>query len=151
MARTSRTARGSANRCAILAVTFLLGTSGFAEADPPAGLPDEPQAGPQVAYTSVGASTLEPLEVHPRTSLTIVEQLRHNHYLKKPLDDTTSSEVFEKYLALLDSSRAYFLAADVRQLEKYRYVLDDALKRGDLTPAFEMFNLYQTRLTQRLD
>jgi carboxyl-terminal processing protease len=151
LARTTGTARTTANRWAILAVTSLLGASSFTQAEPHASLPVELQAGPQVAYSSVAASTLEPLEVHPRTSLTIVEQLRHNHYLKKPLDDTTSSEVFEKYLASLDSARAYFLAADVRELEKYRYVLDDALKRGDLTPAFEMFNLYQTRMTQRLE
>ena len=55
---------------------------------------------------------LEPLEVHPRTSLTVVEQLRHNHYVKKPLDDAISSDVFDNYLEALDPGRAYFMAAD---------------------------------------
>ncbi len=95
--------------------------------------------------------TLEPLDVHPRTSLTIVEQLRHAHYLEKSLDDGMSSEIFDKYLDMLDGSRAYFTAADVAAMEKYRYKLDDALIRGDLGPAFEMFNLYQQRLTERLE
>ena len=72
---------------------------------------------------------LNPLSVHPRTSLTIVEQLRHNHYLQKDLDDAISSEVFDKYLELLD----------------------DALKRGNLKPAFEIFNLYQARMVERFD
>ena len=89
--------------------------------------------------------------MHPRTSLSIVEQLRHNHYLQKPLDDAASSELFDKYIDLLDSGHAYFLASDIQALEKYRYALDDALKRGDLDPAFDIFNRYQARLEERLE
>ena len=110
---------------------------------------------PQVALsTAPGAAelvSLEPLDVHPRTSLTIVEQLRHNHFLKKPLDDQLSSRVFEKYLQMLDAAKVYFMAEDVAGMEKYRYKLDDALIRGDLEAAFEIFNLYQQRLTERLE
>ena len=83
--------------------------------------------------------------------MSIVEQLRHNHYLQKPLDDAASSELFDKYLDLLDTGHAYFLASDVQALEKYRFTLDDALKRGDLDPAFDIFNRYQTRLEERLE
>jgi carboxyl-terminal processing protease len=147
--------RGAITLFAASIVSFALGlTSGDSYAEPSAAAPSAAAAlpaGPQVAYHAAPESDLSPLDVHPRTSLTIVEQLRHNHYLSKPLDDTTSSEVFEKYLESLDGARAYFLAADVRDLEKYRYTLDDALKRGDLTPAFEMFNRYQVRMTQRLE
>ncbi|MGE0622167.1 MAG: carboxy terminal-processing peptidase [Pseudomonadales bacterium] len=94
---------------------------------------------------------LSPLDVHPRTALGIVDQLRHNHYLDKPLDDQESSEIFEKYLAMLDGSKVYFLDSDVKSLEKYRYQLDDALVRGNLDPAFDIFNLYQKRLLERLE
>jgi carboxyl-terminal processing protease len=94
---------------------------------------------------------LHPLDVQSRTSLAIVEQLRHNHYLQKPLDDAASSELFDKYIDALDSGHAYFLASDIQALEKYRYTLDDALKRGDLDPAFDIFNRYQARLEERLE
>jgi carboxyl-terminal processing protease len=93
---------------------------------------------------------LEPLDVHPRTLLTIVEQLRHNHFINKKLDDQLSSQIFDNYLKMLDGGRVYFLATDVEALEQYRYKLDDALIRGNLEPAFEIFNLYQQRLTDRL-
>ena len=96
-------------------------------------------------------SELEPLDVHPRTSLTIVEQLRNKHYIRKPLDDNTSSLVFDKYLATLDPSRSYFLAEDIQAFEAHRFKLDDALKRGDLSPAFAIFNRYQSRLIERLE
>ena len=94
---------------------------------------------------------LAPLDVHPRTSLTIVEQLRHNHYLRKALNDPTSSEVFDNYLSSLDGARVYFTAGDIAVFEKYRHSLDDALKRGDLRPGFEIFNRYQERLVERLE
>ncbi len=94
---------------------------------------------------------LQPLDVQPRTSLAIVEQLRHNHYLHKPLNDAESSELFDKYINTLDPGHAYFLASDIQALEKYRYALDDALKRGDLDPAFDIFNRYEARLEERLE
>ena len=107
---------------------------------------------PQVALVTIPELTsLSPLDVHPRTSLTIVEQLRHNHYLKKPLDDQISSQIFENYLNMLDGAKMYFLAEDVQALEKHRYHLDDALIRGNLDPAFEIFNIYQARLRNRLE
>ncbi len=98
----------------------------------------------------VEVPTLTPLEVHKGTSLAVVEQLRHHHYVKKPLDDGLSSDIFDKYLNTLDGGRAYFLAADVAGFEQYRYLLDDALKRGNLAPAFEIFNRYQERVVDRL-
>ena len=120
----------------------------------------EAEQAPQVAISNAPAAVdtaraelvvLSPLDVHPRTALGIVDQLRHNHYLKKPLDDQLSSEIFEKYLSMLDGAKVYFLEADVQAIEKHRYLLDDALVRGNLEPAFEIFNLYQQRLNERLD
>ena len=106
---------------------------------------------PEESLAATRPVELNPLSVHPRTSLTIVEQLRHNHYLQKDLDDDSSSEIFDKYLELLDGARVFFLASDIEQFEKYRHTLDDALKRGNLKPAFEIFNLYQARLVERFD
>jgi len=93
---------------------------------------------------------LAPLDVHPRTSLAIVEQLRHNHFVSKVLDDNLSSEIFDGYLNQLDSGRSYLLASDIARFERYRYRLDDALVRGNLDPAYEMFNVFQQRQAERL-
>ena len=94
---------------------------------------------------------LLPWTSHKRTSLAIVEQLRHNHYLRKSLDDETSSEIFDNYLNTLDGARLYFSAADIAAIDEYRHALDDALKRGDLRPAFDVFNRYQQRVVERLE
>jgi carboxyl-terminal processing protease len=137
-------------RAATALAAFALSLPTLAAADATQASTPTP-ARPQIAYADAMVDVLAPMDVHPRTSLTIVEQLRHNHYLQKPLDDSTSSVTFDKYLEALDSARIYFLASDIQALEKYRYGLDDALKRGDLTPAFDVFNRYQTRLVERLE
>ena len=110
-----------------------------------------------VVDTPVGTSPpkvpfkLDPLDAHPRTSLTVVEQLRHAHYLPKELNDTSSSATFDKYLDSLDGAKSYLLASDIAEFEDYRYSLDDALKRGKLKPAFTIFNRYQNRVVDRLE
>ncbi len=135
-------------------LTFTLTTPGIAE--PGAATAAEPSpptstaVAPSEPLEPIAAPVLEPLDVHPRTSLTVVEQLRHNHFVRKTLDDGISSEVFDKYLDTLDGGRAYFMAADIEEFEQYRYQLDDALKRGDLEPAFTIFNRYQEHVVDRL-
>lgn len=108
--------------------------------------------GAAVQATSQPADELiKPSDEHRRASLLIGEQLRYRHYLNKPLNDEASSKVFEKYFSVLDNAKYYLLKSDVKAFEKYRYVLDDALRRGDLWPAFDIFNRYHQRLTERLE
>ncbi len=113
----------------------------------PANASDAPRA------ESRAYEPLVPLASHSKTSVSIVNELRKNHYYpRRKIDDSVSSQVFDKFLDRLDSDRAYFLAPDVRALdEKYRFSLDEALKKGDLEPVFEIFNLFQERLTDRLE
>lgn len=94
---------------------------------------------------------LAPLEMHPRTSRNVVEQLARHHYVRRDLDDDLSSDVFDRYLEMLDPQRSYFLADQVQDWEKYRYTLDEALRSGNLDPAYEIFNAYQARMVDRLE
>jgi len=135
--------RGALTVCALSLLILWSETAILAE--------DEPAAQEVASSNLPDIISLSPLDAHPGTSLTIVEQLRQHHLLKKPLDDNASSEIFEKYLEMLDGAKVYFLAADVQELEKYRYSLDDALRRGDLEPAFDIYNRYHQRVIQRLE
>ena len=129
----------------------LLSWSAFAQSEPTqTRAAVDPTLSATDPDTPVVAEILAPLAVHPRTSLTVVEQLRHNHYVKKSLNDDISSIVLDNYLDILDGGKAYFLAADIAEFEQYRYKLDDALKRGDLTPAYTIFNRFQSRMVGRL-
>ena len=92
---------------------------------------------------------LSPLAAHPRTAQIVVEQLRRNHYVDLPVNDALSSQMFDNYVEALDPGRYYFLASDIAEFETYRYELDNALRRGDLLPAYRMFNRLQQRLIER--
>lgn len=93
---------------------------------------------------------LTPTKKQSLTSIDIIDQLRHRHYRRVVVDDQLSSKVFDRYLSELDGSRSYFLFKDVSEFEAYRYRLDDALKAGELEPAFRIFNRYQRRVIERL-
>ena len=81
----------------------------------------------------------------------VVDQVRSHHLRPIRLDDEASSEVFDRYLERLDRNREYLLASDVKEFEIYRHELDNALKLGNLKPAFEMFNRHLQRRRDQLN
>ncbi|MYD43587.1 MAG: tail-specific protease [Gammaproteobacteria bacterium] len=94
--------------------------------------------------------TLEPLNVHPRATRFIVDQVRSNHLIRNaPLDDAASSEIFDRYLEVLDRRKQFLLAKDIAEFEAFRYGFDDALKRGQLSLAFKIVNRAQSRRDTR--
>ncbi|MER2527904.1 MAG: S41 family peptidase, partial [Candidatus Competibacter denitrificans] len=119
----------------LLSLIFTLGLPGaFAKPD---------------AQPGVEAKTLVPTARQDSLDRIIAELLSQHHYRQSPLDDALSSLVLNAYLDSLDSSRSYLLASDIASFEPYRHALDDALKSGDLQPAFTIFNLYLRRLAER--
>ncbi len=95
--------------------------------------------------------SLEPTKKHVKTSLSIAGQLRQMHYKNEPINNELSSKIFDRYVEMLDGSKSYFTKSDIATFEKYRFKLDDALKKGDLTPAYHIFNVYQQRVIYRLN
>jgi carboxyl-terminal processing protease len=91
-----------------------------------------------------------PLKEHQLVTLEIVRNLKKNHFRKVSIDDALSSKVFDRYLSEIDPMRFYFLTSDIKELESYRYHLDDALVVGDVSPGFKIYGRYQTRFVQRL-
>ncbi len=102
------------------------------------------------AATSTGIRRLAPTADAVRTSIRVVDQLNYNHYQELAIDDQLSSAIFDRYLDMLDHSKSYLLNSDVQSFSKYRYLLDDALKSGNLSPSFTIFNRYQQRLIEQL-
>ncbi len=93
---------------------------------------------------------LEPAAIHRHLDQTIASLLSHYHYRREALDDALSRVVLQNYLDALDPLRGYFLQAEVDEFRnRYATTLDDALKVGDLAPAFALYNDYQQRLHER--
>jgi len=106
-------------------------------------------ASDRLGNDAIELHVLKPLPVHPNIERTVGHLLSKTHYKKRNINNTLSSEMFDFYLDLLDKNRFYFLQADIDEFERYRFELDDAIKAGDLTGAFYIFNRFQERLNAR--
>ena len=89
-------------------------------------------------------------ETFNRLGQVITQFISHYHYKKQPLTDSLSAAIFKEYINDLDNNKLYFLASDIEGFEKYRNKLSDYLKDGNLTPAFEIFNVFKNRLNERM-
>jgi len=104
---------------------------------PPAGVP-------------AAAAALAPTEQENYVARRVADIIAHEHYRRAPLDDHLSSLILDRYLDAIDGGRSYFYASDIAEFERYRYELDDAIKSGEVEPAFVIFRRYQQRCRERM-
>jgi carboxyl-terminal processing protease len=115
------------------------------------GLPASIYGQPESQSAESSYTVLAPTKEQKVINDNIVDHLKNRHYLKVRLDDQMSSKILKRFLDQLDPSHSYFYDNDIKEFEvKYRFTLDDALKKGNLEPAFEIFNRYQQRIIERL-
>lgn len=75
--------------------------------------------------------------------------MAEQHYEKKPLDLKMGEVIFDNYLKTLDPAKMYFIQSDVQQLSsRYRSSLHKMLPAGDLSFAFDSFNLLVKRMNE---
>ncbi|AYO34043.1 carboxy terminal-processing peptidase [Haemophilus influenzae] len=77
-------------------------------------------------------------------------RLTQSHYRKIKLDDDFSEKIFDRYIKNLDFSHNTFLQSDIDELrQKYGNKLDDQLNQGDLSAAFEIYDVMIKRRYER--
>jgi carboxyl-terminal processing protease len=93
---------------------------------------------------------LKPEAQEARAAHLAAELLSRFHYKAVPIDNALSAKVFDQFLKALDPEKLYFLQADIDRLAIDRTLLDDAILTEDLRAPFEIFNLYEHRVAERL-
>jgi carboxyl-terminal processing protease len=77
--------------------------------------------------------------------------LEEGHYTHKQLNDDLSGKILRSYLELLDFSHLFFTQEDIDALnQKYGTALDDDILLGNLKPAYDIYDLYQKRVDDRV-
>jgi carboxyl-terminal processing protease len=94
---------------------------------------------------------IEPKNYFSLENQLVTTMLSRYHYKRFTLDDSLSSIIFDQYLENLDRSKVYFYSTDIDRLEKERYSFDDYLLEGNIQPFFDIFNLYEERLIERMN
>ena len=81
---------------------------------------------------------------------TIAGLLQRAHYLQQPLDAAMSQKIFKHYLEDLDPNRSYFRQSDIDGIAGDKLTLGDDIRDGKLQPAFDIYNTFQKRVSERL-
>lgn len=95
-------------------------------------------------------SFLFPEQRHEQIGEVVTQFVQQSHYNHVAVDDDLSSRVLDLFVESLDRNRMYLLKGDIEYFETYRYELDDLVKSKPLDPVFEMYQVYQTRVRERL-
>ena len=85
-----------------------------------------------------------------RANILIARQLQFTHFRDLGISDELSGDVFDAYLDYLDGQRIYLSQDDIAKFDKIRTQLGSALKTGQLQPGFDIYNLVQQRIIERL-
>jgi carboxyl-terminal processing protease len=93
--------------------------------------------------------TLEQESQHAVSAKRISSHFLRSHYKEIELDDQLSNKVFERFLRSLDLNRNVFLASDIQSFEKYSSKFDDAIEKGNLTVAYDIYQINMQRRVER--
>lgn len=116
-----------------------------------------PLAGPDRAAASSAVPSISALPLAPtadqgqtaRMLYGLLSSSRY-HYSPKPLDDELSAEIHKRFLDSLDGQRLFFVQPDIERFDRYRNALDDAIRMGQVQPAFDIYNIYRQRVAERV-
>lgn len=89
-----------------------------------------------------------------RVAWKTAQMLEGLHFSHHPLDAEYAGQFMDFYLEKLDRQHLHFLQADLGNFERFRTNLDhltlNSQKKADVTPAFEIFACFITRLQQHV-
>ena len=99
---------------------------------------------------AVCADPLSPSAKDRQIALTVTSLLKREHLSKHKLDDEISQRSFDMFLKSLDSMKLYFYQSDIDGFAAQKDELDDAIRRGDVKFAYDVFKVYLQRLDERV-
>lgn len=110
-------------------------------------------ATPKVDYISIPDTikTIAPDSKHLIETQLVTTVLTRYHYNRVPLNDSLSALIFNKFINQLDGGKNYFLKSDIDEFSKYKFELDDFLANSNVNFFFDVFNVYLTRVAERMD
>ena len=110
----------------------------------------EAKTTPPPAATTPITTALTPTKDQGEAGLWASRYLSRFHYKPMPLDDAMSEKIFDGYLDSLDGDHLFFTQADIDKFKPARDQMDDAIETRDLSVPFAIYNLYRTRIGERV-
>jgi len=107
-------------------------------------------ASPKKPIKVPGSNDLQPDTRQEIVAKEVAELISKYNYKKVDLNDSLSVVIYNSYIKKIDENHSYLLASDIQDFDKYKTVLDDDLKVGNLNDVFYIFNVFQKRYLDRI-
>lgn len=121
-------------RVSLISAMMAVSLSSFASENADAALPE-----------------LNPEGQHKVAAKRISDLFTRAHYKEVFLNDQVSEKIFERYLRSLDVNKTILLKSDITKLNKYKAKFDEALSKGDMSIAYDMYTLSLTKRLERFE
>lgn len=101
----------------------------------------------QLATSSVAKAETN----YGQVAMHVAYMLQNHHYSHREFDDEVSKQLLESFLNFLDFSHIYFTQEDVDGFRaKYATMLDDNIVTRNVSPALEIYDVYEQRVKERV-
>ncbi|MBL4630639.1 MAG: carboxy terminal-processing peptidase [Paraglaciecola sp.] len=88
---------------------------------------------------------------HVASAKRVSSQFLRAHYKQIDLDDELSAKIFNRFIRSLDFNRNVFSAKDIQGFAVYKNKFDDAIERGNLSIAYDIYQLNLQRRVERYE
>ncbi len=102
-----------------------------------------------VAFTSA-ADNLKPQSYYGKIARRFGDVLPRYHILQHPLNDEISQRAWTNLVTFYDFDHSVFLKSDLDKLAAREKTLDDEIHAGDVSFGYDVYNLFVTRLRERM-
>lgn len=96
------------------------------------------------------AATIASKASYPEIARVVAKGLPQAHFNHEAFGDSIAEKALDNYLGALDFDRSYFLAEDINSFRAVAKELDDQLRDGHLTFAFDVFNQFKDNVLDRV-
>ena len=103
-----------------------------------------------VLPAAVRADLTGPTAEDRRITLAVKTYMKDNHITRHDLNDEIAERMLTNFLKTLDQQKRFFYQTDVDQFRAQQDDLDDEIDRGHVEFAFKVFQVYLTRLDERV-
>lgn len=87
-----------------------------------------------------------------QVAMYVAYMLQNHHYSHQPFNDEVSKKLLAGYIDFLDFGHIYFTEEDINKFKSaYETTLDDHILNKNISPAIEIYDVYEQRVKERVE
>lgn len=103
-----------------------------------------------VATTIFAQQLGRPTAEDATTARLVCSMISRYHINHGEIDDSVAPRLFDRFIEMLDPQKVYFLKEDIDEFSRLKMQLDDLIKKGDVSFAYDVFDIYRRRFDSRI-